>query len=329
MKLASKSARPSSRPSIPFARNCTTHPWTFGLCNLLTEPTSEATRGAFGSSSPADRLAQPGAAELDRLFGCLDEVTAKSHPRTARLLAAGRRKTAQKVIEEAGEVALEAVKHRLGSVVRESADLLYHLVVLWRRAGVDPDEIWTEMQRRADALGIAEKLPKPTVRHSPARLWSPFSNFRFRHSETGSRTGRDRPIRATISCWPRSCAPCVSRCDGADRRGRRQADGVILRGQEGPPLVSGPHSAPSVLVAILRGLDTTKLYGPWHQAKNIGREETQPLLLVGGKGAGKRLPCVSELLELRCPLRQCVSAVTHSIDRIAVTLIATLIACSC
>jgi phosphoribosyl-ATP pyrophosphohydrolase len=69
----------------------------------------------------------------------------KSHPRTARLLAAGTRRTAQKVIEEAGEVALEAVKHRSGGVVRESADLLYHLVVLWRRAGVDPEETWTEM----------------------------------------------------------------------------------------------------------------------------------------------------------------------------------------
>ena len=141
-------------------------PSTLKPIGPLTEPTWEATWGAFGSSSPADRPAQPGAAELDRFFGCLDEVTAKSHPRTARLLAAGTPKAAQKVIEEAGEVAFEAVKHWSGGVVRESADLLYHLVVLWRRAGVDPDEIWTEMQRRADALGIAEKLPKPTARHS-------------------------------------------------------------------------------------------------------------------------------------------------------------------
>jgi phosphoribosyl-ATP pyrophosphohydrolase len=109
---------------------------------------------------------QPAPVELDRLYGCLEEVTAKSHPRTARLLAAGLRKTAQKVIEEAGEVALEAVKHRSRGVVRESADLLYHLVVLWRRAGIEPDEIWTEMQRRANALGIAEKLPKPAARNA-------------------------------------------------------------------------------------------------------------------------------------------------------------------
>jgi hypothetical protein len=81
-----------------------------------------------------------------------------------------------------------------------------------------------------------------------------------------------------------------------------------------------------VLVAILRGLDTTKFYGPWHQAKNTCGEETQPLLLLRSKGGGKRLPCVGKLFELRCPVSQCVSAVTHRIDRVGVTLIATLIA---
>jgi phosphoribosyl-ATP pyrophosphohydrolase len=101
---------------------------------------------------------QPG--ELDRLYRSFAEVTAENHPRTARLLASSTRKTAQKVIEEAGEVALEAVKHHPRGIVRESADLLYHLVVLWHRAGIDPDDVWTEMRCRADTLGIAEKRPK-------------------------------------------------------------------------------------------------------------------------------------------------------------------------
>ena len=101
---------------------------------------------------------QPG--ELDRLYRSFAEVTPENHPRTARLLASSSRKTAQKVIEEAGEVALEAVKHHPRGIVRESADLLYHLVALWHRAGIAPDEIWTEMRGRADTLGIAEKLPK-------------------------------------------------------------------------------------------------------------------------------------------------------------------------
>jgi phosphoribosyl-ATP pyrophosphohydrolase len=98
--------------------------------------------------------------ELDRLYRSLAEVTLENHPRTAGLLASSTRKAAQKVIEEAGEVALEAVRHRTRNVVRESADLLYHLVALWHRAGIDPTDVWIEMRRRADILGIAEKLPK-------------------------------------------------------------------------------------------------------------------------------------------------------------------------
>lgn len=104
------------------------------------------------------RSVQP--SELDRLYRSLAEVTPQNHPRTARLLASSTRKTAQKVIEEAGEVALEAVKHHTQGIIRESADLLYHLVALWHRAGIEPDDVWIEMRLRADTLGIAEKLPK-------------------------------------------------------------------------------------------------------------------------------------------------------------------------
>jgi phosphoribosyl-ATP pyrophosphohydrolase len=112
---------------------------------------------------------QPG--ELDRLYLELAEVTPQNHPRTARLLASSTRKAAQKVIEEAGEVALEAVKHHDRGIVRESADLLYHLVALWHRTGIDPSDVWIEMRSRADTLGIAEKLPKARSdkRHRPIR----------------------------------------------------------------------------------------------------------------------------------------------------------------
>jgi phosphoribosyl-ATP pyrophosphohydrolase len=115
-------------------------------------------------AEPGPPGAGPG--ELDRLYAGLSGVTVESHPRTARLLASGRRRAAQKVIEEAGEVALEAVKCRAAGLVRESADLLYHLVVLWHRAHIDPADVYSEMQRRADAMGIAEKLrkaPRPVV----------------------------------------------------------------------------------------------------------------------------------------------------------------------
>jgi phosphoribosyl-ATP pyrophosphohydrolase len=105
-------------------------------------------------------IVEPAGNELDRLYASLEAVTPENHPRTARLLRSSNRKVAQKVIEEAGEVALAAVKHNNRGIVRESADLLYHLAVLWRRAGIDSADIWAEMRRRAESLGIAEKLPK-------------------------------------------------------------------------------------------------------------------------------------------------------------------------
>jgi phosphoribosyl-ATP pyrophosphohydrolase len=49
------------------------------------------------------------------------------------------------------------------AVVRESADLLYNLVVLWVHAGVRPEDVWAEMRRRELMFGIAEKLPKRLV----------------------------------------------------------------------------------------------------------------------------------------------------------------------
>jgi phosphoribosyl-ATP pyrophosphohydrolase len=53
--------------------------------------------------------------------------------------------------------------------VRESADLLYNLVVLWVASGVHPKDVWMEMTRRERLLGIAEKLPKEGIDESPRR----------------------------------------------------------------------------------------------------------------------------------------------------------------
>jgi phosphoribosyl-ATP pyrophosphohydrolase len=120
------------------------------------------------SGTPASNSgAVPARGEMDHLYGALPAVTAESHPRTARLLASGTRKLAQKVIEEAGEVALAAVKHNARGIVQESADLLYHLVAPWHRADIGPDQVCAEMRRRADELGIAEKLPKKLPKKFP------------------------------------------------------------------------------------------------------------------------------------------------------------------
>jgi len=68
---------------------------------------------------------------------------------------------AKKLAEEAIEVVIDAVNGKTDAVIRESADLLYNLTVLWAAAGVKPEDVWREMARREHLLGIAEKLPKP------------------------------------------------------------------------------------------------------------------------------------------------------------------------
>jgi phosphoribosyl-ATP pyrophosphohydrolase len=80
--------------------------------------------------------------------------------RTARLLQSGRAKMAKKLAEEAVEVVIDAMNGHNDAVVRESADLIYNLVVLWVSTGIHPQDVWDEMSRREQLLGIAEKLPK-------------------------------------------------------------------------------------------------------------------------------------------------------------------------
>jgi len=99
---------------------------------------------------------------LDRLYqAVLAARTADpASSRTARLLRAGRSKMAKKLAEEAVEVVIDAMHGHSDAVVRESADLLYNLVVLWVASSVHPKDVWAEMERRERLLGIAEKLPK-------------------------------------------------------------------------------------------------------------------------------------------------------------------------
>jgi phosphoribosyl-ATP pyrophosphohydrolase len=84
--------------------------------------------------------------------------------RTARLFQRGPAKMAKKLAEEAIEVVIDAVNGDTDAVVRESADLLYNLTVLWAAAGVTPQDVWREMERRELMLGIAEKLPKSSAK---------------------------------------------------------------------------------------------------------------------------------------------------------------------
>jgi len=76
---------------------------------------------------------------------------------TARLFSRGRGKIAQKLGEEAVEAVIEGVRGDADALIGESADLLYHLFVLWADMGLTPDDIAAELARREGTSGIAEK----------------------------------------------------------------------------------------------------------------------------------------------------------------------------
>jgi phosphoribosyl-ATP pyrophosphohydrolase len=109
---------------------------------------------------------------LDRLYQAV--IVAKdldpAVSRTARLFQRGPDKMAKKLAEEAIEVVIDAVNGNTEAVIRESADLLYNLTVLWAAAGVRPEDVWSEMDRREHLLGIAEKMPKSPVKVPSGRL---------------------------------------------------------------------------------------------------------------------------------------------------------------
>jgi phosphoribosyl-ATP pyrophosphohydrolase len=104
--------------------------------------------------------------ELTRLFAAISRRrrNGDAKTKTAKLFAAGLPKMAKKLVEEATEVAIEAVRGERRCLKSESADLLYHLVVIWNAMGINPSEVWSEMKRRERLLGIAEKLPKRLTR---------------------------------------------------------------------------------------------------------------------------------------------------------------------
>ncbi len=128
-------------------------------------------KAAFAAPAPIAPIG--GADVLDRLYNVVmsrrnaDPETSHS----ARLLSRGTMKVAQKFGEEAVECLIEAVAGDKVKLVGESADVLYHLLVMWVDAGIEPEAVWAELRRREGTSGIAEKaarkLPAPTTRKIP------------------------------------------------------------------------------------------------------------------------------------------------------------------
>lgn len=102
----------------------------------------------------------------DFTFADLERIVAKraaasaEESWTAKLVAAGQPKAAKKLGEEAVETVIAAIEGERNALVSESADLLYHLLVVLKIGGVSVAEVMAELERRTGQSGIAEKASR-------------------------------------------------------------------------------------------------------------------------------------------------------------------------
>ena len=100
---------------------------------------------------------------LDRLYEVI-ESRRDADPKTsntARMFQRGTEKIAQKLGEEAIEAVIEGVRGKRKKLIAESADMLYFLLILWADRGIEPGDVWAELQSRTGMSGIAEKSARP------------------------------------------------------------------------------------------------------------------------------------------------------------------------
>ena len=96
---------------------------------------------------------------LDRIYSIIKSRKGDSIDLsyTAKLLSLGRGEISRKLGEEALETIISYMDENSENVVNESADLIYHLLVLWADQGIEPKQVWTELLRREGTSGIVEK----------------------------------------------------------------------------------------------------------------------------------------------------------------------------
>ena len=100
---------------------------------------------------------------LDKLFATIAarKGSDPSQSYTAKLLAQGVEKCAKKFGEEATEAVIAAIQQDKTELAKESADVLYHLLVLWAASGITPEEVYTVLQSREGQSGLEEKASRP------------------------------------------------------------------------------------------------------------------------------------------------------------------------
>ncbi|MBN9545208.1 MAG: phosphoribosyl-ATP diphosphatase [Alphaproteobacteria bacterium] len=100
---------------------------------------------------------------LDRLFATIAARKAAGdtdQSYTAKLLSQGVEKCAKKFGEEAVEAVLASVSGDRQHLAAESADVLYHLMVLWAAAGITPEDVYAVLKAREAQSGLAEKASR-------------------------------------------------------------------------------------------------------------------------------------------------------------------------
>ena len=100
---------------------------------------------------------------LDKLFATIASRKGADPTQsyTAKLLAGGVEKCAKKFGEEATEAVIAAIQKDKAELAKESADVLYHLMVLWAASGLTPDDVYAILQSREGQSGLEEKASRP------------------------------------------------------------------------------------------------------------------------------------------------------------------------
>lgn len=130
---------------------------TGGLLNVVADRVAAVQELTLSDTSP-----EAPSCALQRLY---DTVLSRkgadpTSSWTAKLFSKGRGKIAQKVGEEAVEVVIDATSGNGEGVIKESADLLYHMNVLWADMGIRPSDVWDELALREGKSGVAEKAAR-------------------------------------------------------------------------------------------------------------------------------------------------------------------------
>ncbi|AWV24480.1 Phosphoribosyl-ATP pyrophosphatase [Roseomonas mucosa] len=163
-RIAIPAAKGKPKPAAKGKKKAPALPLPETLPAVPLPPAKRARAAEKKHLQPLDVPARGDVTILERLWQTVEQrrvsgdVTA-SH--SARLMARGTAKVAQKLGEEAVECVIEATLGNRHATVLESADVLYHLIVVWVDAGIRPEEVWGELTRREGISGIAEKAARP------------------------------------------------------------------------------------------------------------------------------------------------------------------------